>query len=163
MITVLYIALAQSAYALPWDTDLNHQQSYKTSEMARSPVKGTIPLGAKPFTLSHEDAGKNLKNPSTPTRASLWRARRLWNSNCATCHGLQGDGNSVVGPQVKAPSLKLDLYKSRTDGWIYSVIHAGLNNMPRYGYKLTEQDHWDLVNYVRYIQGQHQDLIAAQN
>ncbi len=121
--------------------------------MARAPVKGTVPLGKAIFSLSAEEAEKNLTNPVPIAFASAWRGRRIWSANCATCHGKNGSGNGPVGPLMQVPSLLADFYKSRSDGRIFYVIHNGGANMPRYGYKLSVNEHWDVVNYLRFLQG----------
>ena len=150
---VLMLMLPPAARALPWDYDMYRQQSLKSNEVARAPVSGTVPLGYKPFTLSIEDAEKELKSPVPFTRNSVWSGQRIFNVNCVTCHGRAGDGKGPVGPQVGAPNLLIAPYKDRSDGRIFAVVHLGVRNMPRYGFKLSEQEHWDLVNYLRFLQG----------
>lgn len=151
---VLLGVSAGSAHALPWDYDMYRQPSLQSGEVARSPVKGTVPLGYQPLGETLEEVEKKLtSNPMRMDRNSVWRGQRLWNANCLTCHGVTGDGTGPVGPQVGAPTLLNDFYKGKTDGRIYAVIHFGLRNMPRYGFKFSPAEHWDLVNYLRYLQG----------
>jgi mono/diheme cytochrome c family protein len=147
------VVLAIDAIAAPWDQDLFKQQSYKAGEITRAPVTGTVPLGYKPFNLTTDEAEAKLKNPVEFSLDSVWRGQRLWNSNCLTCHGKKGDGQGPVGPQVSAPSLLSDFYRGRGDGRVYGVIVNGGASMPRYGYKFSEQDNWDIVNYLRFLQG----------
>lgn len=141
------------AAALPWDYDMGRQQSYKADEIARSPVKGTVPLGYKPFSMTNDEAGQRLSNPQSFTQDSLWRGRRLFKSNCVTCHGLTAKGDGPVGPQVAVPDIRGDFYKARTDGFIYGVLMNGGANMPRYGFKFSDEERWSLINYVRFLQG----------
>ncbi len=145
-------SVPELAQALPWDTDLYRQQSYQPGELARSPVPGTVPLGYRPYTLTVDEAEK-VTNPTPFSFDSVSRGRRLYSANCQVCHGRTGDGQTVVGPQVKVVSLLDDLRKSRPDGRVYWVIHNGQGNMPRYGYKFSPAENWDLVNYVRLLQG----------
>lgn len=147
------IVSASLAAALPWDTDMAKQQSYKSNEMVRSPVKGTVAVGAKPFSLTLDEAEKTLKNPMPFSLDSVWRGRRIWGAQCAPCHGKSGDGEGPVGPKILAPSLLTDYYRGRGDGRVYAIIHNGGTNMPRYGYKLSPDEHWDVVNYLRFLQG----------
>ena len=43
--------------------------------------------------------------------------------------------------------------QSRTDGYIYAYIrYGGKVMMPAYG-RITEKEAWDIVYYVRYLQG----------
>ena len=71
-----------------------------------------------------------------------------------TCHGDTGAGGPV-GSQVGAPDLTTDYYKNRTDGRVYGVMQNGGANMPRYGYKFSTKEQWDIVNYLRFLQGRN--------
>lgn len=142
-----------SASALPWDIDMFRQQSLKPGESTRSPADGTVPVGGKPISMSTEDAAEKLENPKEFNFDSVWAGKRLWNANCSSCHNLNGDGKSLVGPQVGAPSLLDEFYKNSPDGKVYGVVINGGANMPRYGYKFSEQEIWNLVNYLRFLQG----------
>jgi len=139
--------------ALPWDIDMFRQESLKSSEIARSPVPGTIPLGYKPFTMNTEEADKQLKNPIAISRDSVWRGKRIWNANCVPCHSKTGDGKGPVGPLMGVPDLNTDFYRARSDGRFFAVLHHGGANMPRYGYKFSENEKWDVINYLRFLQG----------
>lgn len=153
LLTLFVTLVESSAVALPWDADMSKQQSYKANELTRSPVPGTVPLGYQPFTMTVDEAAAQLKNPEPFTLDSVWRGRRMWTANCSTCHGKLGDSNTFTGPTMKAPSLLSDDYKSRPDGRAYFAIKNGLGNMPRYGFKFSTQEQWDVVNYLRFLQG----------
>lgn len=145
--------VCSSVSAMPWDTDLFNQQSLQSNEITRSPASGTVPLGHRAFTLSKEEADKNLKNPLAPTLSSMMRGRRLYSANCLTCHGPKGDGKGPVASSLPVPNLLEDFYKKRSEGYIFAVINLGGAVMPRYGYKLSEAEHWDIVNYMKFLQG----------
>lgn len=150
---VLLPMLPATSHALPWDIDMFRQESLRTNEVARSPVPGTVPIGYRPFTLTIEEAETQLQNPVEPSRASAWRGQRLFNANCATCHGKLGDGKGPVGVQLAVPDLRTDFYRGKSDGRIFGVIKHGLRAMPRYGFKFSDVEQWDIVNYLRVLQG----------
>lgn len=155
------ILIVSSAKALPWDIDMYRQESKKANEMVRNPVPGTVPVGRKPFTMTIEEADTGLKNPVPSTRLSVWRGKRLWNAQCSSCHGLDGSSNTLVSQQfIGIPNLLGDLYKQRTDGRIFGVIYHGQNSMPRYGYKFSAEEQWDIVNYLRFLQGREVEGVA---
>lgn len=139
--------------ALPWDTDLYNQQSLKSNEVVRAPVKGTVPVGYKPFTMTIEEAEKSLSNPVTFDKNSVWRGQRLWNAQCSACHGNLGDSSTKAGKLLGAPNLKDDRFKAYSDGRVYATIVNGIRAMPRYGYKLSDPERWDVVNYLKFLQG----------
>lgn len=153
--TLLFVlTFATSASALPWDQDLFKQDSLKANEIARNPVPGTVPVGAKPFRMTADEAAEKLSNPTKADENSLARGKRLWSTNCLPCHGEKGDSLGVpAGPLMAAPSLLSDFYKAREDGRIFAVIHNGGANMPAYGHKINHEEKWDIVNYLRYLQG----------
>lgn len=148
---VAQLSLTQ-AHALPWDMDLFKQQSYKSNEMARAPVEGTVPMGFRRNRMTTEEAAASLKNPIPRSIESVLLGKRLWNSNCSACHGLGAAADGKVGPFMGVPSLLTDFYRQREDGRIYGVIQNGGANMPRYGFKFSEEEHWHLVNYLRELQ-----------
>ena len=76
--------------------------------------------------------------------------------NCAVCHGDAGDGNGTLkqlNPMYGfSPSLLADQAKGRSDGYIWGMIRNGRGLMPPYN-RIEEADRWDVVNYVRGLQG----------
>lgn len=146
-------SLVSKAYALPWDKDMYSQQSLKSNEVARAPVKGTVPVGHKPFTMTMDEAEKTLKNPTAFDSNSVWRGQRLWNTQCLPCHGATAESNTKIGKLVGAPNLLDARFNSYTDGRIYGTMMLGVRGMPRYGYKLSEEERWDVVNYLRFLKG----------
>jgi mono/diheme cytochrome c family protein len=152
ILLLLFIVGVSSAFGLPWDEDLFKQQSYKPNEMVRSPAKGTVPIGRTPFTMTTEEAAEQLENPVQATRDSLWRGRRLYNVHCLTCHGPDAKGDGPVGPLLGVPSLLESLYLERPDGHTFGYIFHGGANMPRYGYKFSSEEIWNIINYLRTIQ-----------
>ena len=150
----LFLFIPTFSFALPWDIDMNRQQSYESNEIVRAPAKGTIPLGYTPYTLTVEEASETLKNPVQFDEFSVQRGKRVWQVNCHTCHGIKGEGDGPVGSFLTVPSLLTDFYTNKvTDGKVFHVIKKGGSAMPRYGYKLTDKEHWDVVNYLRHLQG----------
>ena len=148
--TLLVVGAAQ---ALPWDRDMYEQESLVANEVARNPVKGTVPLGRKPFTLTTEEADKQLTNPTPFALDSVWRGQRVYNSNCSTCHGVKGDAKAPTGALLPVPNLLEAFYKERTDGRVFGIVYNGGAVMPRYGYKFSPREIWDVVNYLRFLQG----------
>ena len=148
----------EEASALPWDIDMYHQQSLQPFELPRAPVKGTVPMGYKPVTMTADEMDEKLRNPTAADFNSVWRGKRLYSVNCYTCHGTLGDGKGPIGKTgvLPVPNLLDNFYMNRTDGRIYAVLHFGGAAMPRYGYKFSEQEHWDVINYVRFLQGKVQ-------
>ena len=156
-----------SLSACEWFTDFKRQPSVVTWERLDSAgvrgnpqtsvsINGTAMPG---FAVSYSnspatiDSMAGLVNPTPPDSASLANGRKYFVINCAVCHGMagKGDGTAVKYgvfpfPLVSGPAL------SRTDGYIFGMIRNGRGNMPPYN-RIEEKDRWDVVNYIRGLQG----------
>jgi mono/diheme cytochrome c family protein len=99
------------------------------------------------------DSMAGIPNPHQPNARSLDNGRKYYQINCAVCHGVAGMGNGAAvrygGP---APTLLTSVTKGRTDGYLYGMIRNGRGLMPNYN-RIEDADRWDVVNYVRALQG----------
>lgn len=117
----------------------------------QAPIAGT-PAGAVPITgrenISQSD---EPKNPLSPTAASLERGQTLFTINCALCHGHTSAERGAVGKKLKPPPPGLDhnLLLARSDAHIFKAITFGFGRMPAFRDKLTPQERWELVNFLR--------------
>jgi mono/diheme cytochrome c family protein len=129
------------------------------------PPEGTVPVGM-PYRIADltPQEGEALPNPNPPTLASLENGKVQYNVFCAPCHGAGGLGDGPVAgpPYGKGPFVGVlpvagpvgkALVGPRTDGHIYTVIGQGIRRMPNYK-RIPSSDRWDIVNYVRYLNGQ---------
>ncbi len=100
------------------------------------------------------DSMSTLANPVPADAASLHRGRINFQINCAPCHGRagKGDGEATKLGMVPMP-LVSDRAKALTDGYIWGMIRNGRGLMPSYN-RIEEMDRWDVVNYIRAVQGQ---------
>lgn len=97
----------------------------------------------------------NRPNPVPPTESSLARGEELYLRFCAPCHGPDGSGASgYIIPAGYPPfPLVTDRVRQFSDGYIYGMIRVGRGLMPSYGHRISEFDRWNVVNYVRLLQG----------
>ena len=98
---------------------------------------------------------KELKNPvkgSTKAQSSK-RGAKIFKTRCMICHGTQGKGNGIGGKALtpKPQNLTLKMVQSQTDGEIFWKITNGRNDMIKWGPILSDEQRWDLVNYVRIL------------
>jgi hypothetical protein len=61
----------------------------------------------------------------------------------------------IAGPVGKA------LTGAFTDGHLFTVISQGVRRMPSYK-RIPPEDRWDIVNYIRYLNGQGAPVPATQ-
>jgi mono/diheme cytochrome c family protein len=104
-----------------------------------------------------EAGGDYLTRPAVPiTRERLTRGQVAFQTYCAACHGIRGDGGSVVAanmPLRRPPSLIDPRVQGFPDGKIYQIIVLGYGLMRPYTEDLTTpEDRWATVAYLRALQ-----------
>jgi mono/diheme cytochrome c family protein len=127
----------------------------------RVPPEGTQPVGFTPYRYGTDAAAaaKNV-NPMAGdfSEDSLKVGLKFFQTNCAVCHGLQGEGGEKlpVGEKMalKPPPLTSDKITKWTDGQIYHVITMGQGVMGPYASHIPQKYRWQVVNYVRQLQKQ---------
>ena len=75
--------------------------------------------------------------------------QKLYDTNCAKCHGPDGSGNTTVGKAVGAKDLRSAEAKKLTDAEIAMQIDQGKGNMPPFGGTLTKAQIDSLIPIVR--------------
>lgn len=108
-------------------------------------------------TTPRADAAK-LKNPVASNAASIASGQQLYQKYCRFCHGATGRGDSPSAPKDMKPSNLADAAWDRgsTDGEIFVVIQEGAGpdfKMKGLKGKISDQDTWHVVNYVRSLGG----------
>ena len=104
----------------------------------------------RPWVVPEE--AKKLKNPLSPSDCILRGAKAIYMDECAQCHGERGKGD---GPESMMHSLApADLtdaghMRAITDGEIFYQISEGRKPMPSFKKRLTEEERWGLVLFVR--------------
>jgi len=101
---------------------------------------------------SATSAARKLKNPVPPTAEAIAAAKQDYVEHCRSCHGEKGDGKGEKAPELSvAPGDFTDArtMSSRTDGELFWQITRGRLPMPAFEDKLTHQQRWQLVDYIR--------------
>lgn len=137
-------------------------------------ARGSLPNQA----LAHKDAAGNFvrQNPLPLSHkftvlgrevAAIDRGRERFDIHCSICHGLSGQGGN--GPQghglvgrrwpVAIPNLHFQSGEGKdnrvpglADGELFEIITYGKNTMPAYGARLSVEDRWAIVHYIRALQ-----------
>ena len=129
------------------------QPSLRPEDAPRPQPEHSVPLGAVPVYESRDDT-EELRNPVPPSPDSLARGKELFLARCAPCHGPDGHGGGPVSKFFPpAPDLAYVTVQQRTDGFIWGTVSYGGKAMPPQREGLTPRDRWNLVNWVRAIQG----------
>jgi mono/diheme cytochrome c family protein len=99
-----------------------------------------------------------LKNPIPITAAGLARGKNLYNTFCGICHGEKGNGLGYLyeGPNAKYPAapanfLKEDLVLASNGRYYHAIMH-GKNVMGGYADKISYEERWQVIHYIRALQ-----------
>ena len=150
----------QGTYPIEIFTEMHYSQSFKAQEPPRlDAVRGAevfVSLGTD-SVLAMTERQERAYEPAI--------AAELFRVNCSVCHGLGGQGDGAINQYLTASD---SYYASQNDGQTYSpapnilessrtkftddaffaFISNGQNVMPIFRLLLSEEDRWDIVNYV---------------
>lgn len=122
------------------------------------PVQGTIRRGDLfPYTLPDDSNGYRMsaqvKDPlPTLDTVQMAEAQRLFNINCAICHGVNIDaqGPLATGGKIGGiANLTLPQYVEMPVGTMFHSVTYGKNNMGSYASQLTREQRWMVIQYVK--------------
>lgn len=123
------------------------------------PPAGTIKRGDLfPFTVPNDSNGllnlsNQVKNPLEPLSGKeLEEAGRLFNINCAVCHGEKAEANGPLAPKIGGVKSIIAASPGFSDGRIFYVMTYGQNNMGSYASQLTKEQRWRIVQYIRTLE-----------
>lgn len=129
--------------------------------------------------LANRDANNQFvaENPLALDRSFMVRGRQMsvidrgrerFEIYCSVCHGLSGQGGNgpsghgLVGRRwpVVVPNFHFDpagdaarnRVPTMPDGEYFEVITYGKGTMPAYGARITAEDRWAIVHYIRALQ-----------
>ena len=112
-------------------------------------MTGNVIAQPKPWTVPAEY--KTKKNPVAIDETSNKAGMALYNKNCASCHGKTGLGDGVKARMLKdfPGDFSVAAYQNQTDGEHFYKTKFGRGEMPKYEGKLTDDEIWNTVNYMR--------------
>lgn len=105
--------------------------------------------------IATPSGARELKNPYPATRENLASAREHFAEHCASCHGFDGRGHTVIGRNLypKAPDMTDPQTQELSDGELYYIIHNGVRftGMPAWGREDSPEEIWNLVTFIRHL------------
>jgi mono/diheme cytochrome c family protein len=101
----------------------------------------------------------SAKNPVADSPEVQREARLHFADHCATCHGNDGSGDTLIGHGLypKPPDLRASQTQKLSDGEVFWIIENGvrLTGMPAFGGTGAEHggtdDSWKLVHFIRHL------------
>ena len=123
----------------------------------RVPLAGTVPRErpvGNPGIGTGRANGQLVGNiPVEVDRPLLALGQKKYNIVCSQCHGVLGDGNSIVAENMslRLPPSLLEL-QDKPAGHFYAAINEGYGVMPSFSGELDVRERWAVVAYVRALQ-----------
>ena len=159
----------RGAYPIEIFSEMHYAQTFRSQE----PPRLQAVAGAEVFVPLGVDASLTVKGPDEMKAAAAARyaadpgaAAELFRVNCSVCHGIKGLGDGPIVPFLTDPNSYYatqtsaadepyaappDLTQSRTrldeDG-VFAIMTSGVFVMPQFGLLLSEEERWDVVQYV---------------
>lgn len=150
---ILGVCLLFLSYGVFWAQQAKQPQ--QGTQPAQPPAQGqAAPAAPLQFVIS--PAEKARKNPEPFNQESVAKGKSVYASQCAMCHGKTGQGN---GDLAGVMHLKLSDFtkpatlQKRTDGELFAMINSGLGAMPSQAKRMKPKTVWDVVNFLRTLQG----------
>lgn len=144
--------MVNQAYFLPYE----ECDFFPDQRAMRQPPADTLPADRMQWPSALDNGlvdGRYVeKNPILLTTVLVNVGRRQFDVFCAPCHGIKGDGVSVVARKMtlrQPPTLVSDRVRGFPDGRIFRVIAQGQGLMPQYAEEIGVLERWAIVAYVR--------------
>ena len=155
--------------------DMDRQPKYKPQSESLFFADGRTDRPIPPNTVPREgyyesthlatgktDSGEFASGfPIEVTRELMVRGQDRYQIFCAPCHGGLGDGKGITRQygMIATASYHDDRLREMSEGEIFNTITNGKNLMGRYGDKLSVEDRWAVVAYIRALQRAHQGTV----
>lgn len=130
-----------------------------------APVNGKAPFYYPNTEADRVQCEKDLvNNPFPISKAGLAMAKPLYNTYCGICHGEKGDGQGYLyaKPDAKYPNAPKNFLSdemiSAGNGRYYFAIMHGKNVMGHYDDKLSFEERWQVIHYIRSLQAKSKGL-----
>lgn len=154
-VTSIDIAVTSSAQNANSSTTTNKNQNDSRSISPPASAAPQQDFSKNTWELP-EDADKT-KNPTTASAESIAKGKELYlerqKGNCIFCHGETGAGNEANLPRLRRKPADLtnkERMTAMTDGEVFWKITKGIQGiMPAGEKRMTEEERWHVVNYVR--------------
>lgn len=148
-----------------WSGDL---EALKTQKEGGWNMNGHVP-----YYFAGTDEGRAeamaaiTTNPFPATKSGVAKGKELYDVNCAICHGETANGNGYLwrdgeGPYPNKPANLMDPeIAASSEGRYYHVLMRGKGMMGAYADKLSFEERWDVIHYIRSLQ--NKDYVIADD
>jgi len=139
---------------------LPDQQNYDfpSEQVDRPPVEHTVPRGAvDDGSVFYTGETGNVLATAFPVPVTLdlvKQGQEAFNINCSACHGRDGYGEGMVVQRgfPQPPSFHSERLRDAPVGHFFQVITHGYGVMYPFGSRITPEDRWAIISYIRVLQ-----------
>jgi mono/diheme cytochrome c family protein len=151
----------QSGKYLPYQAN----PMFADGRAMRPLVAGAVPREALAMLkVPHEAKNGDqyvTRIPIALTPALMAKGQKRFEIICATCHGLLGDGDSLVARNMSLrPPPSLYAFADRPAGFFFEVITNGYGLMASYD-EIPVDERWAVVAYVQALQKSQTANVSA--
>ena len=93
---------------------------------------------------------QKMENPvSADTDAAIGKS--LYSKHCKSCHGKEGYGGGPKADEVEGElgDFSSEEFQAQSDGALFYKSYIGRDDMPSFEKKMSEEDMWLTVHYMR--------------
>lgn len=111
----------------------------------------TVGTAASQNTWKAPASSNQLRNPLAGNSTATDKGKKLYKKMCAICHGDKGKGDGMAGMALKPrpADFSLGIIQTQSDGALYWKLTEGKAPMAAYKTILSDEQRWQLVNYIR--------------
>jgi mono/diheme cytochrome c family protein len=149
------------------DNDILMNEMRGAGNGIATPINGNVPYYYADTEEERTRANREIVgNPYPITKTGLAKGKELYNIYCGVCHGANANGNGYLvsdeNPNAKYPAqpanLLLDTFVNGNNGRLYHAIMYGKNVMGGYADKLSYEERWQVIHYIRACQAAEKKL-----
>lgn len=97
------------------------------------------------------ESAEKTKNPQASNAENLAEGKTLYMKHCKSCHGTKGkgDGPKAANLDVLSGDFSTAEFQKKSDGELYWKTTEGRDPMPSFKKKITDDERWKIVSFMK--------------
>lgn len=151
-------SVARADEAHDQDTQMEHSMETDSSHGMEHDAEHAHAENATHIHATPPKSYASLTNPLTGNSEALASGKTIFETQCASCHGLQGRGDGMAAASLNPKPANLadqKMLDSLSDGYLFwRVSEGGMmapfnSTMPAWKATMSEEQRWQVVSYLR--------------